>query len=203
MNTKEKIMHIALDLFSVRGFSAVSVHEIAKEVGIKAPSLYKHYKSKQDIFEAILLQMQKGYQQEAQGFALSGVDPNVDVKQYIMMSEVDLLQLGKQLFHYFLKDEFVVKVRKMITLEQFHNKDLADFYSLQYFHAPIEYQATLFQTMMDSKIFRQEDPKVMALHFYAPLFLLLTLCDRNSDQEQDAFELLEAHIKQFSRLYKN
>ena len=64
MNTKEKIMHIALDLFSVRGFSAVSVHEIAKEVGIKAPSLYKHYKSKQDIFDTIV----KKYSENANKF---------------------------------------------------------------------------------------------------------------------------------------
>ena len=52
MNTKQKILAEALSLFSEKGYSAVYVGEIAEAVGIKAPSLYKHYKSKQDIFNS-------------------------------------------------------------------------------------------------------------------------------------------------------
>ena len=47
MNTKQKILLESLRLFSQRGYDAVSVEQIAAAVGIKAPSLYKHYKSKQ------------------------------------------------------------------------------------------------------------------------------------------------------------
>ena len=54
MGTKKKILDVALTLFSEKGYGNVYVEHIAKGVGIKAPSLYKHYKSKQDIFEAIL-----------------------------------------------------------------------------------------------------------------------------------------------------
>ena len=53
MDTKHKILLEALRLFSKRGYDAVSVEQIASAVGIKAPSLYKHYKSKQEIFDAI------------------------------------------------------------------------------------------------------------------------------------------------------
>ena len=43
MDTKERILEEALSLFSKKGFKAVTVEEIAQKVGIKAPSLYKHY----------------------------------------------------------------------------------------------------------------------------------------------------------------
>lgn len=42
MTTKERILKESLTLFSEKGYSDVSVGEIAGAVGIKAPSLYKH-----------------------------------------------------------------------------------------------------------------------------------------------------------------
>lgn len=53
MATKQKILSEALTLLAEKGYSAVYVGEIAAAAGIKAPSLYKHFKSKQDIFNAI------------------------------------------------------------------------------------------------------------------------------------------------------
>ena len=52
-DTKQRILDEALWLFSQSGYDAVSVERIASAVGIKAPSLYKHFKSKQEIFDAI------------------------------------------------------------------------------------------------------------------------------------------------------
>ena len=53
-DTKQKILDKALELFSTQGYDSVSVGEIAKAVGIKAPSLYNHFPSKQAIFDAIV-----------------------------------------------------------------------------------------------------------------------------------------------------
>ena len=51
MSAGERIVYEALVLFSKKGYSDVYVAEIASAVGIKAPSLYKHFKSKRDIFD--------------------------------------------------------------------------------------------------------------------------------------------------------
>ena len=59
MNTKERILDEALTLFSEKGYTNVFVGEIAERVGIKAPSLYKHYKNKQAIFDAIIGEMNR------------------------------------------------------------------------------------------------------------------------------------------------
>ena len=61
MDTKQRILLEALRLFSKRGYDAVGVEQIASAVGIKAPSLYKHYKSKQDIFDAIFEETARRY----------------------------------------------------------------------------------------------------------------------------------------------
>lgn len=75
MNTKERILDEALTLFAEKGYTAVYVGDIAAAVGIKAPSLYKHYKSKRDIFQAILDRMQESYNAQAQQPALHRYGP--------------------------------------------------------------------------------------------------------------------------------
>ena len=54
MSTKEKILDAALTLFAENGYDGTSVEQIANIVGIKAPSLYKHYKGKEDILNALI-----------------------------------------------------------------------------------------------------------------------------------------------------
>ena len=52
--TKTVILDTALKLFAQRGFDATSMREIAAGVGIKASSLYKHFPSKQAIFDSLV-----------------------------------------------------------------------------------------------------------------------------------------------------
>lgn len=51
--TVKKIKSSALRLFSQNSYDAVPLSEIAKEVGIKTPSLYAHFKSKEELFLAV------------------------------------------------------------------------------------------------------------------------------------------------------
>lgn len=70
MTTKEKVLLESLKLFSKKGYDAVGVEEIANAVGIKAPSIYKHYKGKKDIFEAIFEETSKRYDSFADSIAV-------------------------------------------------------------------------------------------------------------------------------------
>ena len=54
MSTKDRILDAALTLFAENGYNGTSVEQIAKAVGIKAPSLYKHYKGKEDILNSLI-----------------------------------------------------------------------------------------------------------------------------------------------------
>lgn len=201
--TKEKILIEALTLFSENGYESVSVNQIALAVGIKAPSLYKHYKSKKDIFNAIILNMQDRYLEFAKGLEMNGILPEQDEDRFINISEIELINLGKNMFLYFLHDKFQSKFRKMLTIEQFKNKELAKEYIKQYFDDSISYQQFIFKMLSKQNILIDEDPSIIALHFYGPIYFLISLCDACPKREEEALNTLEKHIQQFNRLYSN
>ena len=201
MDTKHKILDEALTLFSEKGFANVFVNEIAERVGIKAPSLYKHYKSKQAIFDAIIDEMNHRFEQQAQALTIDGTDPAADAEVYKNMDEDHLVKLGTDLFKYYLHDSYTRRFRKMLTIEQFQDKDLARVYSKQYFDMPLSYQGMLLGLLVSQRLLVTENVPIMTLHFYAPIYMLLTVCDREPEREQEALKLMEEHIRQFDKLY--
>ena len=149
ISTKEKILLEALTLFSKNSYDAITVNQIAQIVGIKAPSLYKHYRSKQEIFDAIILKM-------------TGISPKQDMNR--------LINIGKNMFTYFLHDVVQSKFRKMLTIEQFKNKNLADQYIKQYFDYSLSYQQYIFSILT-----KQDILKKRRFLYYCPPFLWTNL----------------------------
>ena len=201
MNTKEKILDEALTLFSEKGYANVFVGDIADRVGIKAPSLYKHYKNKRAIFDAIIDVMNVRFAEQAKALQINGTDAAADAGIYKTLSEEQLLKLGRELFLYYLHDDYNRKFRKMLTLEQFHDPELARVYSRIYVDDPLSYQGMLFGFMVTAGVLKTDNVQIMTLHFYAPIYYLLTICDREPDREPEALKMLDDHIKQFDRIY--
>ena len=201
MDTKHRILDEALTLFSEKGYANVFVADIAEKVGIKAPSLYKHYKSKQAIFDAIIEEMNRRFIEEAGTLQIDGADAEADAEIYRHIPEEKLITLGKDLFLYFLHDDYTRRFRKMLTIEQFHDKQLADVYMKQYVDDPLSYQGMLLGLMVSAGVLPTEDVEIMTLHFYAPIYMLLTICDREPKREAEALKTMEAHIRQFNKLY--
>ena len=201
MDTKHRILDEALTLFSEKGYANVYVSDIAERVGIKAPSLYKHYKNKRAIFDAIIDEMNHRFEQQAQALSISGTDPTADAEVYKNMDEEHLIKLGNDLFRYYLHDSYTKRFRKMLTLEQFQDQELARVYSQQYFDMPLSYQGMLLGLMVSQGLLVTGNVPIMTLQFYAPIYMLLTVCDREPSREQEALELLEGHIRQFNQLY--
>ncbi len=201
MDTKQRILDEALTLFSEKGYANVFVADIAARVGIKAPSLYKHYKNKQAIFDAIIEEMNRRFVEQAGALQISGTDASVDAEIYKQISEEQLIDLGKNLFLYFLHDDYTRRFRKMLTIEQFHDKKLADTYMKQYVDDPLSYQGMLLGMMSQTGILQTDNVEIMTLHFYAPIYMLLTVCDREPKREKEALKTLEVHIREFNRLY--
>lgn len=201
MNTKQRILDAALTLFSQNGYANVYVGQIAEAVGIKAPSLYKHYKSKQDIFQAILDEMKSRYDAQAAALNMNGNNADADANTFAAVSEDELVRMGMGLFIYFLHDDYAQRFRKMLTVEQFRDPDLAQLFGRQYADDPLAYQALMFSMLEKNGVLKEQDPNVMAIQFYAPIYMLLTMCDREPRREEELTVLLEQHIRQFSRIY--
>ena len=201
MNTREKIIDEALTLFSEKGYANVFVGDIADRVGIKAPSLYKHYKNKKAIFDAIIEEMNRRFTEQAKAMQINGTDAAADAGIYKNLSEDQLIKLGREFFLYYLHDDYNRKFRKMLTLEQFHDMDLAKMYSKLYVDDPLSYQGMLFGFMVMAGVLQTDNVQVMTLHFYSPIYFMLTVCDREPEREPEMLKLLDEHIKQFDRLY--
>ena len=201
MDTKQRILDEALTLFSEKGYANVYVSEIADRVGIKAPSLYKHYKNKRAIFDAIIDEMNARFAEQAKAMAVNGSDAAADSAIYQQMSEDHLLGIGRQFFLYFLHDDYNRRFRKMLTIEQFADPELAGIYTKLYVDDPLAYQSMLLGMVASSGMLKTDNVEIMTLHFYAPIYYLLTICDRDPAREPWALETLDAHIKQFNRLY--
>jgi AcrR family transcriptional regulator len=200
--TKERIMEEALRLFSQRGYDAVSVEQIALAVGIKAPSLYKHYKGKRAIFDAIFAEMQRRYDAEAAAMQLNLENAGADSPMFACMTAETLVEKVTALVTYSLRDEFVSRFRRLMTIEQFHSQELAALYTERYVMRMLHYHETLFRGLIQNGTLRSGDALAMAWQFTAPVFTLLGVCDRQPEQEDWAVEQLRTHILQFYTAYQ-
>ena len=202
MNTRDKILETALSLFSQKGYEAVSVEEIASVVGIKAPSLYKHFSSKKDIFNAILEKMKTNYEEHAKTMHLHEIQTIQDASVLSTLTVNQFIDISLSLFTFFLHDSYTYRFRKMLTIGQFHNYELSEIYSKEYHDDPLTLQTELFQRLCDSHFFKSDkDPKILALEFYSPIYMLICLCDRQPDREKEAQNMLKKHIIQFHEAY--
>lgn len=207
MTTKEKIMEEALTLFSTRGYDPVSVREIARAVGIKESSLYNHFKSKQDIFDTIV----RVYSQRGEGlfnqFDLSveeGVDSVDDqtIELYKNMTPDQFAEMSSRIFEFYFADEINVKLRKLLTIEQYRNPELGALYRSLSFDSSLSYQTILFQKLMEVNAIKKMDPKLLALEFFAPIFLIFYKFDNNEENLAEARQLFIDHVNHFNHLYK-
>ena len=120
-DTKQKIMAKALELFSANGYDAVSVGEIARAVGIKAPSLYNHFSSKQAIFDAIVAETAAQYDRDTDRIDIHVQNAKQDIPVFTAITEDALAAKVRQLFSYSLHDETISRFRRMMTIEQFRS----------------------------------------------------------------------------------
>lgn len=201
LSTKERILLSALDLFSQYGYEAVSVEQIANAVGIKAPSLYKHYRSKQAIFDAIFVEMNRRYKEQVASMHMHLKAADSDQQLFTEITEDGLVEMVLKLIRYSLRDEYVSKFRRMLTIEQFRNKEFAELYTQRYVDSMLEYHEQLFEQLVKNGTLMDRDTHILALQYVSPVYVLLGLCDREPEKEEQAMALLEQHIRQFYEIY--
>lgn len=202
MTTRERIIDESLTLFSEKGFSGVSVKKIAEAVGIKDSSLYKHFSSKQEIFDTILEEMTRRMDELTVVLHIADATKGDASPYFANLTIGELVELSKKVFLFYLKDEFAARFRRMLTIEQYHDSEISTLYKKIFTRDSIEYQTLLFSQLIQGGVFRKDDPELMAMNFYAPIFLLITRYDNETEKEEEALEILEKHVREFSRIYK-
>jgi len=203
MTTKERIVEEALSLFSVKGYKGTSVKNIAEAVGIKDSSLYKHFKSKQEILDTIVETMRQHISEMSDSFGLP-TDGNLGkaAEIYASYDEETMVNFSNKIFSFYLKDSFVSRFWRMGTIEQFQNSEVYALFRKLFLEDSITYQTALFAEMSRKKIFIDADPQVMAMSFYAPIFFLLNKYANDMENESIAIEVLNRQVREFYRIYR-
>lgn len=200
-DTKQKILDKALELFSVYGYDSVSVGMIAQAVGIKAPSLYNHFPSKQSIFDAIVEATAAQYEHDTDKIDIHVQNAPQDVPVFTEISEDALVAKVYQIFDYSLHNEAISRFRRMMTIEQFRSPELAALYSRRYVERVISYHAGIFRSLIAGGELLPENPDTMALMYVAPVITLIGICDRQPEREEKCRKMLDAHVRLFFRIF--
>ena len=185
-NRKEEILIVALHLFARDGYEAVSVSQIAGELDMTKGALYRHYKSKRDIFDSIVKRMEQQDSEQARENEVPEESIEKTPEEYQNVSFDDFVEYSKSMFEYWTEDDFASSFRKMLTIEQFRSEEMQNLYQQYLVAGPASYVKDLFDSM------RITNAKNKAVRFYAVMHFYYSLYDGAEDKENVKDEFVSA-----------
>ena len=175
-NRKKEILIVALHLFARDGYEAVSVSQIAGELDMTKGALYRHYKSKRDIFDSIVKRMEQQDSEQARENEVPEESIEKTPEEYQNVSFDDFVEYSKSMFEYWTEDDFASSFRKMLTIEQFRSEGMQKLYQQYLVSGPAGYVKDLFKNM------KIKDPEENAVKFYANMFFYYNVYDGAADK---------------------
>lgn len=191
--TKEKILDAALVSFVENGYKGTNLRDFAAGMGLSKSALYRHYESKEAIWNALLDKMEAYY---AERFG------SVENMPEIPKSCDELLATTMKMVNFTIHDERIVLTRKLLLAEQFHDGRVKKLATKHFMSGTRDIFKIIFERMMETGLLKQEEPDVLAFAFTSPITSLIHYCDREPEKEPEIMQQVEAFVKQFIRTYK-
>ena len=191
-DTKERILAAALEMFSQKGYDGTNIRELTASLGMVKSSMYKHFESKEDIWNALLDEM-IAYYGERFG-SQERLPPVPD-------SLEELVSMTMRMVNFTVHDEKVVMTRKLLTIEQFRDGRARELATRHFLTGLTGMFTHLFSGMMDKGLLRRDDPAMLAFAYTAPVSALIHLCDREPEKTEEALKQAEAFCCHFIRIY--
>lgn len=191
-DTKERILAAALDLFSQNGYAGTNIRELMASLGLAKSSTYRHFESKEEIWNALLDEMTVYY---GERFGSPEHLPPVPD------SLEELVSLTMHMAEITVRDEKIVKTRKLLSIEQFRDGRARELATKHFLTGIEDMFTTLFAGMIDKGLLRRDDPAMLAFSYTAPITALIHLCDREPEKTEDAMARIEAFSRHFCRIY--
>ena len=191
-DTKERILNVALEMFSQKGYEGTNIRELSASIGLVKSGIYKHYESKEEIWNALLDRMIAYY---GERFGSPEHLPPVpdSPEEFIAMT----MRMADLTIH----DEQIVKTRKVLTLEQFRDDRARELATKHFLTGLTEMFTHIFSGMMDKGLIRRDDPAMLAFAYATPISALIHLCDREPEKTEDAIRRIEAFSRHFLATY--
>lgn len=163
MDTKNKIIAVAIEQFSDQGYDNTSIRKIADIVGIKGSSIYNHFNSKEEILEEIFKYYRNLFYQMGDVFEIKEV-PLIDLKEDKILY---ILKGGFDSVINILKRPEMINILKIIIKEQFKNQKIRNFFLEEFIDKPRKVMEKFMKELMDKGIIREGNPYLYSQEFQA------------------------------------
>ncbi len=191
-DTRERILDAALEMFSQNGYAGTNIRELSASLGLVKSGIYKHFESKEEIWNTLLDRM-IAYYGERFGSA-EHLPPVPD-------SLEELVGMTMQMVGLTVRDEKIVMTRKVLSIEQFRD-ERARALATKHFLTGLTVMFThVFTGMMDKGLLQKDDPEMLAFSYTAPISALIHLCDREPEKTDEAMARIEAFSRHFIKVY--
>ena len=191
-DTRERILAAALEMFSQNGFAGTNIRELSASLGMGKSSLYRHFESKEAIWNALLDEMIAYYDAH---FGSSEHLPPVPE------SLEGLVQMTMQMADFTIHDEKIVMTRKLLSIEQYRDERAKALASKHFLTGLTDMFTQLFAAMMDRGLLRRDDAHMLAFAYTAPISALIHLCDREPERTAEAMAQIEAFSRHCIKTY--
>ena len=191
-DTKQRILEAALDLFSQNGYAGTNIRELTASLGLVKSSMYKHFESKEEIWNSLLDDQIAYY--DAHFGSPQHLPPVPD-------SLEGLVSMTMRMAEFTIRDERVVKTRKLLTIEQFRDERARDLATKHFLTGLRDMFTPVFAGMMDKGLLRRDDPAMLAFAYTAPISALIHLCDREPEKTEEAIAQIETFSRHFVTTY--
>ena len=190
--TKIRILDEALNMFAENGYKGTNLRDLASRLGLSKSALYKHYVSKEDIWNALLDRM-IAYHAEHFGSA-EHLPP-------APKSTEELFALTMKMLHFTINDPRIILTRKLLLTEQFHDERVCKLATKHFLIGTENIFTLIFEKMMQDGLLKKENPKMLAFIYTAPVTTLIQLCTREPDKQEEVMRRIEEFIKYFIETY--
>ena len=191
-DTKERILMAALEMFSQYGYAGTNIRELAASLDMGKSSLYRHFESKEEIWNTLLDRMIAYY-----GERFGSADHLPPVPD----SLEGLVEMTMRMVDFTVHDEKIVMTRKVLAIEQFRDERAKALATRHFLTGLTQIFTPVFQGMMEKGLLRQDDPEMLAFAYTAPISALIHLCDREPEKTEKAMARVEAFSRHFIAIY--
>ena len=191
-DTKARILAAALKLFSKNGYAGTNIRELSTSLGLVKSAMYKHFESKEEIWNTLLDEMIEYY-----GTHFGSPEHLPPVPDTLE----ELEEMTMQMVNFTIHDEKVVMTRKVLTIEQFRDERARDLATKHFLTGLKEMFTPVFQGMMDKGLICRGDSAMIAFAYTAPISSLIHLCDREPEKTEEAMAQVKEFIQHFIKMY--
>jgi AcrR family transcriptional regulator len=195
LTTREKILDAAIDSIACRGFDAVSIRDIAREVGIRESSIYNHFKSKDEILDTII----EYFMAELSRYDTYEAPMEALLAEY---GPEEFMNIAARTYLQSIDRPRIAKIWRIIAIEIYRNEKVRKFFRSTMVQVPINAWEQTFDRMMALGYIKKCDTRVLAREFfYYCLYLLFDYFVINFDKTtydmftEDMLEDLKPHVR--------